>query len=209
MMLRTFSISGRPGVAWLCILLLSISLWSEAQVSHAVTASGLVFSPKELVIDVGDTVVWTNTSGTHNVDGSKSVYPSNPESFGNELGTQWVYSFVFNLPGVYDYRCDTHWASGMTGTITVLSESTGVNRNRVDPYLSVYPNPASRTMYISADQNIRTVSIYSISGTRILSLEDLNLLNQEISLDGILPGVYLVKVDFENRNPQVVRLVKR
>lgn len=209
MMLRTFSISGHPGVAWLCILLLSLSLRSEAQVSHAVTASGLVFSPNELVIDVGDTVVWTNTSGTHNVNGSKSVYPSNPESFGNDLGTQWVYSFVFNLPGVYDYRCDTHWASGMTGTITVLSESTGVNRNRVDTYLTVYPNPASRTMYISAGQNIRTVSIYSISGTRILSLEDLNQMNHEISLDGILPGVYLVKVDFENSIRQVVRLVKR
>jgi plastocyanin len=209
MMLRTFSISGRPGVAWLCILLLSISLWSEAQVSHAVTASGLVFSPKELVIDAGDTVVWTNTSGTHNVNGSKSVYPSNPESFGNDLGTQWIYSFVFNLPGVYDYRCDTHWTSGMTGTITVLSESTGFKQNRMDPYLSVYPNPASSTMYISAGQNIRTVSIYSISGTRILSFGDLNQLNHEISLEGMLAGVYLVEVDFENSSRQIVRLVKR
>lgn len=206
---RISTIKGYLRGTWLFILLLSLTLSSEAQVSHAVTASGFVFTPNELTISLGDTVVWTNASGTHNVNGMQSEFPSNPESFGNELGTQWVYSFVFNLSGVYDYRCDTHWTAGMTGTITVVSESTGVHQDRIDPLLCVYPNPANETLHITADENIRSVSIYSISGTRILAFGDLNLTNHEISLEGINAGVYLVEVDFENKSRQLVRLVKR
>jgi plastocyanin len=207
MVMRSFSKQGRRGVIWLGLLLLSLK--SEAQISYAVTASGLVFSPSELTIGTGDTVVWTNTGGTHNVNGLKSVFPSNPESFGNDLGTQWVYSFVFNTPGEYDYRCDAHYTAGMTGTITVVSESTGLHQNRNDPYLSVYPNPASTTVHVSAGADMRTVSVYSLSGTRILSLVELNETNHQVSLEGIPAGVYFVEVDFQDKSRQTVRLVKR
>src|SRR6056297_3564056 len=98
-----------------------------AQTSHDVTVSSNQFSPSELTINVGDTVVWTNVQGNHNVNGTIGSNPDNPESFGNSVGSGWTYSFVFSLPGVYDYHCDPHELLGMTGAVTVEDVSTSLS----------------------------------------------------------------------------------
>ncbi len=86
---------------------------------HTVTASGMIFTPSSLTISVGDTVVFDNVSGFHNVNGTQATFPNNPVSFGNNLANApWNYTFVFNLAGSYNYQCDAH-APGMAGTITV------------------------------------------------------------------------------------------
>jgi len=209
MMMRISTMSGRLKGPWVFILLLLLPLLSEAQISHSVQVSSFVFTPNVLTIDEGDTVVWTNVGGTHNVNGTQSEFPSNPESFGNDLGAGWVYSFVFNLAGEYDYRCDPHWTAGMTGTITVLSVSTGVNQESEDPLFSIYPNPVAGKLHITAGANIRSISIYSATGSRILLDVDVNKANHEISLEGVRAGVYFVEVRFGDQGRQIVRLVKR
>lgn len=83
-----------------------------------VTVQNFSFTPPDLTITVGDTVVWTNIGGFHNVhhDADPSLFGNSPES------DPWVYEFVFNLPaGVYPYFCEVHGAAMMSGTITVLA----------------------------------------------------------------------------------------
>jgi plastocyanin/DNA/RNA endonuclease YhcR with UshA esterase domain len=94
---------------------------SFAQQNFSVTVQSNTFTPQDLTITAGDTVTWTNIQGSHNVNGSQTAFPSNPESFGNgpAAGAPWTYAFVFNTPGLYNYRCDPHAALGMTGTVTV------------------------------------------------------------------------------------------
>ncbi|MCB9341458.1 MAG: lamin tail domain-containing protein [Lewinellaceae bacterium] len=89
---------------------------------HMVNAANASFSPKDLTINAGDTVVWMNTAGLHNVNGSQQSFPDNPESFssGAPAGAPWTYSHTFNAAGHYDYQCDIHFGAGMTGTITVM-----------------------------------------------------------------------------------------
>jgi plastocyanin len=93
------------------------------QTSHQVAVRNNSFTPKELTVTAGDTVVWKNTQGVHNVNGSKTDFPGNPVSFGNALGSNWTYSFVFTTAGVYNYHCDPHIAFGMVGKVTVLPKS--------------------------------------------------------------------------------------
>ncbi len=95
-----------------------------AQTSHVVDVTNNVFTPNEITISKGDTVIWTNSEGNHNVNGMQSQYPSNPESFGNEVAVGWVFSHVFTLPGEYDYQCDPHVRSNMFGKVFVLEDST-------------------------------------------------------------------------------------
>jgi predicted extracellular nuclease len=69
----------------------------------------------------GDTVVWTVTSGSHNVNGSTTTFPNNPASFGpNAVGSSWTFSHTFTVAGTYNYQCDPH-APAMAGTITVTA----------------------------------------------------------------------------------------
>jgi hypothetical protein len=86
-----------------------------------------VFTPDELKINAGDTVEWRNIDGFHNVNGTQTTYPTNPESFGNNTGVDWTYSHVFKVPGTYDYQCDPHVNLGMVGKIEVKSESDDIN----------------------------------------------------------------------------------
>src|SRR5690554_4140830 len=120
-MKTTFTFMKRKSLKFLLSLgiLLLCSFVSYGQSLHEVEVSDSQFSPANLVIVVGDTVEWTNIFGTANVNGNTSFFPSNPESFGNEVGEDWTYRHVFDIAGEYDYRCDPHLAVGITGKITV------------------------------------------------------------------------------------------
>ena len=101
---------------------------------HYVAVQSNFFNPSDITINVGQTVLWENLQGTHNVNGTTTTFPNNPESFfsGPPSGGNWMYTHTFDTPGEYDYQCDPHVSLGMTGTITVLDvnpypeESIGV-----------------------------------------------------------------------------------
>lgn len=113
----TFSVI-RTFIVTFIVAVSTLSL--TAQTSHNVDVTDGQFTPKDLTIEAGDTVIWThNGTNGHNVNGTKTTYPDNPESFGNEVGTGWTYEYVFNTVGLYDYQCDPHAAFGMVGTVTV------------------------------------------------------------------------------------------
>ncbi len=96
-----------------------VTVSGVTKMKHIVNVSNYKFTPNELQIEIGDTVEWQNTQGSHNINGNQSTFPSNPESFGNSVGAGWTYQYVFNTPGKYDYHCDPHAAGGMTGSIEV------------------------------------------------------------------------------------------
>ena len=87
---------------------------------HYVEVENNVYLPKDITIQVGESVVWNNISGNHNVNGSTATFPNNPESFSNGPASQnWTFKHTFDTPGTYDYQCDPHVGFGMVGTVTV------------------------------------------------------------------------------------------
>ena len=70
------------------------------------------FSPGQTVVNLGDTVKWTNTSGTHTVT-STGNWDSGTVMSGNS------FSQVFNSPGTFNYFCAIHGAAAMSGTVIV------------------------------------------------------------------------------------------
>jgi plastocyanin len=118
-MKRSFTSSKMSHRLMIVGMFVSIQFQATGQVSHAVDVTSNLFTPKEITIHMGDTVIWTNSEGNHNVNGTQATYSSNPESFGNTVGAGWVFSHVFTLPGVYDYQCDPHVRSSMFGKVIV------------------------------------------------------------------------------------------
>ena len=83
-------------------------------------------------VNVGDTVIWINNGGNHDVNGNISAITgepyNNPESFdsdNNNVEGEIIYSHVFNVPGEYNYDCSVgnHALQGMVGTINVVYSS--------------------------------------------------------------------------------------
>ena len=65
-------------------------------------------------INVGDTVTWTNASGTHTVTGDDGTWGSETLSLGG------TFEYTFNTIGVFDYHCNFH--ASMVGTVTVIAQ---------------------------------------------------------------------------------------
>lgn len=125
-------------VAFFCV-----ALSVHAQNTAVVETDGLTFVPAQVTITVGDTVRWFNTGGTHNVNGTMLAYPDNPESFGNAVGSGWVYAHKFTMPGTYNYHCDPHLSFGMTGVVIVEDISVGLEEISPRIVQQVFPVPAS------------------------------------------------------------------
>jgi plastocyanin len=103
--------------------------WSA---NHNVTVggNGLVFTPSQLTIAVGDTVTFTNGGGLHNVvsndAGGFRCATSCTGNGGNASTANWVASVTFNTAGTINYFCEVHGGAGlgMAGSITVQGAPT-------------------------------------------------------------------------------------
>ena len=145
------------------LVLFFISIYSFSQINHVVNTVLNSFSPSNLTIAVGDTVTWVNTGGTHNVNGNQSTFANNPSSFGNSLGSGWIYSYVFSIPGTYDYQCDPHAGMGMVGSILVqnILDTALVLRGVIDFDLPS-GGVSGKAIHLFASKNISNLSIYGI-----------------------------------------------
>ena len=103
-------------------VLMVFSYTATSQTSHSVIINSVnnSFTPSSLTINIGDTVVWSNDGGFHNVNGDLSTFSSNPDGtiFSGSANNSWsVYEWVCTTAGSYDYQCDPHAGMGMVGTI--------------------------------------------------------------------------------------------
>ncbi|GIR57939.1 MAG: hypothetical protein CM15mP65_05200 [Crocinitomicaceae bacterium] len=96
-------------LALVCCLFFS---FIKTQTTCTVIQVVITIIPSNITIDVGDTVVWVNDGGTHNVNGninSITGQPSNnPSSFGTPPGSSTgavIYGHRFTIPGTYNYQC--------------------------------------------------------------------------------------------------------
>lgn len=81
--------------------------------THEINIQNFAFSPKELTIQVGDTIIWTNMdSSSHTITSD-----SGTELSSSSFGSGQTYSHTFNTIGNFAYHCAIH--TSMKGTITV------------------------------------------------------------------------------------------
>ena len=107
------------------LLLLILSSASVCASVHAATftvtagVGGNNFSPKTLTINAGDTVMFKNGTGFHNV-----VADDNSFTNGSPSSSAWTFSRTFNTAGTVPFYCSEHGGPGgigMSGVITVKS----------------------------------------------------------------------------------------
>jgi len=182
-----------------------------AQKSFNVSVTSYQYSPKEFTITAGDTVIWVNQGGFHNVDGQKSVFSSNPESFGNNLGSGWTYKFVFKTAGVYNYQCDPHVGLGMVGKITVTQKQTTavqLAENSTEK-IKVYPNPVKDFVSVLIPKTFgpaQLLRIYNIAGN-LIETKPVTGNSARYDLTTLKSGVYFIQIQ-NSAKKEVLKFIK-
>ncbi len=91
-----------------------------AGASVEVMMESISYRPVELTVEAGTTVTWIHQDGSvaHTTTADDGTWDSGTMSEGDE------FSFTFDEPGTYPYRCSIHPAQ-MTGTIIVTESGAG------------------------------------------------------------------------------------
>lgn len=176
-----------------------------------ITQEGNTFSPDNVSVQVGDTVRWVWTSGSHTT--TSATIPVGAAAWDSQL-TSSVTQFDYKVTteGLYNYVCTPHAAIGMIGTFTATA-TLGTNDKLSLSSAKLYPNPARESTVLklnSEKSGEGIVTIYDLLGNQ-MSRNDVSIRtggnNIQVSLDNIIPGIYFVEFKY-NQAAVVRRLVK-
>lgn len=85
------------------------------------------------------------------------------------------------------------------GKLTTHTPGAGVETQMQIMEIGIYPNPAQNKVRIASEITLQSIEIYNLLGERLYS-QNVSTKDEEINLTGFLPGIYLIKVDAENRS---------
>lgn len=146
-------------------------------------------SNADLIISVGDTVIWTwGDDLPHTVTslpGSTNVFDS-----GSVTGIGKTFSHTFNNTGNTDYQCNFHPGT-MFGKITVETLSI---EDETEARLSAYPNPVTDILTIKSPETITKTSIFNILGKEVFHTNH-NTDLIKVPLNNLNNGLYFVKIE--------------
>lgn len=181
-----------------------ISFTLSAQTTHNLDwANDGSSNNQQITIDVGDTIIWTWGSGTHNLRAT-----SGTESFdsGYFTGAGNTFTYTFNQVGSTDYVCDPH-AGNMNGTVTVTS-TAGISENNLLSF-EMYPNPVSDLLNIQLPTGTEKaeVSVFDYTG-RLVSSKIISSNDTALNVQKISRGIYMIRVA-TNTKIGVQRFIKK
>lgn len=120
----------------------------------------------------------TYDSATHSSMSSSQIL-----NLGAQTGYANMYQFNLSPVGLYTQLA-----------IANICTTTGIEEQNTTNNLSVFPNPANSVINIDTDQNIKSISIYDMTGKVAASFQNTN--QSFITLPSYLTnGLYLLRID--------------
>ena len=85
----------------------------------------MVFVPRVLKINAGDTVKFISASKGHNSASIKGMLPKGAKKWKSKIGKD--FDLTLTKAGVYGYKCTPHYGMGMVGVIVVKGDGWDAN----------------------------------------------------------------------------------
>lgn len=177
-----------------------------SQTVYVIEASNFEFTPKNITVDVGDTVRWKNVGGNHNVVADDGSFTSGAPSTSN-----WVYDHVFTEPGENPYYCVNHGSAGgngMSGNVTVVAPTGVAKQDGLINGFKLeqnYPNPFNPSTKISWKSPVggrQTLKVFDVVGSEITTLIDevkpAGEYQVKFSGSGLASGIYYYQLKTGN-----------
>lgn len=111
----------------------------------------------------------------------------------------WFYNWI--------YAADVPCPSSATVVTATIQNCTGI-ASYGSENISVYPNPAHNNIFVSAPQNIKSVTVVDMIGQTILSHQPQNETNVSLDVSSLPAGVYFVRV-VVGESSKLIKVVKQ
>jgi plastocyanin len=150
------------------------------------------FSPQTFTAVVGDVVVYTLVSGTHNVTSPAGGVPAGAAAINSgTLSTPGqTYSYTVTMAGSYGYQCTIH-AGVMIGGFT--ASATGIVDPTANLLTSVYPSPFKERVTVKYS-GIESIEFINVVGEKVKTVEMPSVEGKvEIDFDNFPAGVYFYR----------------
>lgn len=174
---------------------LLLMAFSVKATTVTVNAEGMVFTPANVTINLGDTVKFVYVSGSDHTTTSVTI-PAGAATWDAPL-TQAAPTFIYvpTVAGNYSYVCTPH-APGMAGTFKVNPAAGISDLAAVNEVFSMYPNPAQSTLNISLKnkQKDTRVTVADLAGKQVLALENITSGNTQLDISHLSNGLYFIRV---------------
>lgn len=126
---------------------------------HMVSVSSFSFSPNDMTIDVGDTVMFMWVNGSHTT--TSSTVPAGADSWDEPMNVaNTMFEYVADIPGTYNYVCTPHSAT-MRGQFTVVSTSNVTSPVSIAEGL--FLSPANNGTALNVGFTINRASVVKLS----------------------------------------------
>ena len=103
---------------------LAIAADQTVEMLNRLNKESMVFEPKIVRVNVGDTVLWKATDKGHNVEFIKKGVPEGVDKFKSKYNKDTEYKFT--IPGIYAYWCTPHKNMGMIGFVVVGEDKSNL-----------------------------------------------------------------------------------
>lgn len=194
--------------------LLSILFINAYAAIHVVTVANFSFNPNTMNVNVGDTVRFTWSNGSHTT--TSVTVPGGAATWDNPMNSNnTVFDYKVTVAGTYNYKCTPHAGSGMVGTFSA-SGTTGIDFADAINLTSLYPNPFSNELFIeqgNEQPEYTQISISDILGKQIksISIESLSVVSinkRRLDVSELPKGIYFVTLKGSGAKSKTIKLVK-
>ncbi len=103
----------------------AIAADQTVEMLNRLNKESMVFEPKIVRVNVGDTVLWKATDKGHNVEFIKKGVPDGVDKFKSKYNKDTQYKFT--IPGIYAYWCTPHKNMGMIGFVVVGDDKSNLD----------------------------------------------------------------------------------
>jgi len=89
-----------------------------------------------------------------------------------------------------------------------LGNPVGIEQNKVDKELELYPNPVVSTLYLTSEDVVKSIRITDISGKQLLNIKPNRSGTIDISVESMSSGTYIIMYETDN-NIKIEKFVKK
>jgi plastocyanin len=187
----------------LSFFVVALSFQSQA-VKHIVTQSGFTFNPNAITVNVGDTVRWEWTDGSHTT--TSILVPTGADTWDSPLNSNnTFFEYEVLVAGSYGYKCTPHFGQNMIGGF-LASAASSVKEVVIAPTLTVSMDSQNNELFLNltaGNGGFAVVKLIDISGRVVSTLVSEEIGAGPVSLkrdvSSLGRGIYFVHMKVGDR----------